>query len=304
MLRDKDRAADAVGLDVVPVGHARRCSAVLQSMVVGPGIGVEFFVPVIPCSRTMKFLSSALGDHRDGATGSVPEFSLVIRCQHLQFLDRVEVRLHLKRGVGTRIHIGDAVHREIQRGETAVNIHAADGAVAGHVAVGGVDHARNKLHVTEQIPALQRQRVQILRIHRLSFFRARELHLRGFRGDRDGFSHGAQLENHLAGVVCFLRGHDDAGLRFALETGGFHGDVVGTWFEIGKAISTQTVGDAQAHRSRVRACQRYGSRSNHLTLRIHHRTRHRTTDGLPEQTGATKRQCENDARNLFQRIFP
>src|ERR1039457_4122192 len=103
MLWDKHGTAEAVRLDVVPVRHPGSSGAVLDGVIVHPGIRVEFLMPVRPLGRAMELLCSVLGDGRDGSARVAPEFGLVIRRQYPQLLNRVHVRLIIVRTVGSGI---------------------------------------------------------------------------------------------------------------------------------------------------------------------------------------------------------
>src|ERR1035438_4056356 len=222
MLRNIHGTAKAISLDVVPVRHSRSGGAVLDGVVIDPGIGVEFLMTVVPGGRAVKVLGSVLGYHRDGSARVASEFGGIVRSQYLQFLDRVEVRLKLNRSVRSGIHVGDAVDRKVERRRGSVDIHAADGAVAGYVAAGScINHTRNQLDVAEQISTLQGEIFEVLRVDRLRLLAAVQLHLRRFGRDGDRVGCTANLQNHLAGVVRFLCGDHNAGLCYTLETGGF-----------------------------------------------------------------------------------
>src|ERR1039458_7729826 len=97
MLRNIHGTANAISLDVVPVGHSRSGGAVLDGVVIDPGIGVEFLMTVVPGGRAVKVLGSVLGYHRDGSARVSSEFGGIVRSQYLQFLNRVEGMLKLTR---------------------------------------------------------------------------------------------------------------------------------------------------------------------------------------------------------------
>ena len=96
MLRDEHGTAYGVSLDVIPVWHSGRGSAILDGVVVHPGIRVEFLVPVVPRRGAMELLCSAFSHDGDHSARVAPEFGGVIGSQDLQLLDRVEVRFNLK----------------------------------------------------------------------------------------------------------------------------------------------------------------------------------------------------------------
>src|SRR5271157_639651 len=109
MLRDEHGTAYGVSLDVIPVWYSGRGNAILNGVVVHPGVRVELLVPVVPRRGAMELLCSAFSHDGDHSARVAPEFGGVIGSQDLQLLDRVEVRLNLKRSRRSRIHVGDSV---------------------------------------------------------------------------------------------------------------------------------------------------------------------------------------------------
>src|ERR1035438_3458135 len=258
MLRNIHGTAKAISLDVVPVRHSRSSGAVLDGVVIDPGVGVEFLMTVVPGGRAVKVLGSVLGHHRDGSARVSSEFGGIVRSQYLQFLNRVEVRLKLHRSVRSGIHVGDAVDRKVERRRGSVDIHAADGAVAGYVAAGScINHTGNQLDVAEQIPTLQGEIFEVLRVDRLGLLAAVQLHLSRFGRDSDRVGCAANLEHHLSGVVGFLRAYHDAGLRYILEPGCGDHHIVGTRIEVDEPEGSQVVGGGVTNRAGAGVRPRY-----------------------------------------------
>src|ERR1035438_1524418 len=79
MLRNIHGTAKAISLDVVPVRHSRSSGAVLDGVVIDPGVGVEFLMTVVPGGRAVKVLGSVLGHHGDGSARVASEFGGIVR---------------------------------------------------------------------------------------------------------------------------------------------------------------------------------------------------------------------------------
>jgi len=110
--RDEDGSADGaapISLIETWLVDLVRCGGIA---IVEPGIGIHAVVTAEAIERTMKVFGSAAGHGADLCVGRASVFGLVVRSEHLEFRDRVEIQSQ-GRSVVAGVHDGDAIESEI-----------------------------------------------------------------------------------------------------------------------------------------------------------------------------------------------
>src|SRR5262249_17901998 len=193
---DPDRPADGVA-DVALV-EARFIDLVGRRAVsvIDPGVGVHSVVAAEAVKRAMKILRPTSRHGADLSARRAPVLGLVVRGQHLEFVDGVGVALaHLAVIAGARgRHSVDL--KFVGAGAPPLGAYIGD--VPRRTVVGRGDEAGGDGGQRREIAPVDGDVAYDLALHGVGALGALGLDERGFGGDRDSLAGGAHLHDDVA----------------------------------------------------------------------------------------------------------
>ena len=275
------RPADVVAEVVEAVDGLRSIQLVVE-----PLVGVEGLVTLRVEPAATELAAAALGDHVDGAAGTAAVLGLVVRRQHLDLGDRIEAGREERSGVGSRVEVGDAVVREVDRVDAAaVDGQPAEVVPAGCLAIGGVDHARHQAQMPHVVAPLEGDLLDLFLADEAGALGAVGLDAGGFGLHRHGFAQGTDLEHDRAQAQSLGGGEHDSGLHGGLEAVEGDGHLVGAGEQVGDHERAGFVGCRLTGDLRPRVLDGHGRPGQDAARGVHHRTGDLTGESLCVQHG-------------------
>ena len=210
----KHRSADGVANVAVIQGRNR----LLRSpAVVDPRVGIEVVVPPEPVARSAERPSATLGDRADLRAGGSTVLGLVVRGQHLHFLNGIQAHLHHGAAVVARVHVRDTVDLDVVRvGPLPVRAESV-GTWRG-AGNGGGHYTWREQRESEEPAPVDGDVLDGLSLHGEGPFSGLHLQLGRVREDGDGLGDLPDFQHHDAERHAVAGMDDDAGPCQSLES--------------------------------------------------------------------------------------
>ena len=214
----------------------------------------------------MELLGARLGHDVDLRPGTLPELRRVVVGLDLELLQRVDTGAHadsVVEGVG----VGRAVDLEcVLVGPQAVRREAVGASAASLCTRGNARHQKGELG---KVPAVERQRQNLLRVQYGSQRGGLALDQRSLARDRDAVGHLADFHLHFdTNVLIHLEGQTF--VLYFLETLKLKGQIVLSRRQTGQIVFTLIIGNALAAEACGFVHRRHTGANDNRALRVSH----------------------------------
>jgi hypothetical protein len=216
----------------------------VRAVVARPGVGIEGGVPEVLADAPVEGPRPALGDEADLAGGGAAVLGRVVGGEDLHLLHGVHV-LGAQHRAGRAGAGGDGAvhHHDVLVVAAPVDAEVAVGhAVGGEGADGSAAHARLEQGQEDGVAPVERQLLDLTRVHRAPDLGAVGLHAVGPCLHLDRFREGAQLHDEVHAELAG-RAQPDAFGDDPLEAGQLGGDGVAAHHQVREHVVAAGVGD-------------------------------------------------------------